>query len=167
MTPPPFRSWLRRHRGIGDVTIAKYVKTLALVLPDLGSDPQLYDAALIRDVMLSRFAKVAPEYAREMTKALRDPSPVVGVAAARALCRLGKPSEALPVLVEVLRGGEQWERLHAAIVLDEIDRMANPVKEAMRAALRPRKDLYAEGKYVVRVLNRALNQLEGTHNEVP
>ena len=103
----------------------------------------------------------------EMTKALRDSSPVVRVAAARALCRLGKPAEALPVLVDVLRGGEQWERLHAAIVLDEIDRMANPVKEAMRAALRPRTDLYAEGKYVVRVLNRAMNQLEGTRNEVP
>lgn len=103
----------------------------------------------------------------EMTKALRDPSPVVRVAAARALCRLGKPAEALPVLVDVLRAGKQWERLHAAIVLDEIDRMANPVKETMRAALRPRKDLYAEGKYVVRVLNRAMNQLEGTRNEVP
>lgn len=68
---PEFRSWLRRHRGIGDVTIGKYVRTLSFFLPDLGSDPQLYDAALIRDVMLSRFAKVAPEYAREMTKALR------------------------------------------------------------------------------------------------
>ena len=68
---PLFRSWLRRHRGIGDVTIGKYVRTLSFVLPDLGSDPQLYDAALIRGVMLSRFAKVAPEYARERTKALR------------------------------------------------------------------------------------------------
>lgn len=68
---PAFGSWLRRHRGIGDVTIGKYVKTLSLVLPDLGSHPQLYNAALIRCVMLSRFAKVAPEYAREMTKALR------------------------------------------------------------------------------------------------
>ena len=65
---PAFRSWLRRHRGIGDVTIGKYVRTLSFVLPDLGSDSQFYDAALIRDVMLSRFAKVAPEYAREMTK---------------------------------------------------------------------------------------------------
>ena len=68
---PAFRSWLRRHRGIGDVTIGKYVRTLSFFLPDLGSDPQLYDAALIRDVILSRFAKVAPEYARDMTKALR------------------------------------------------------------------------------------------------
>ena len=66
-----FRSWLRRHRGIGDVTIHKYVKTLSLFLPELGDDPRHYEAALIRDVMLSRFAKVAPGYAREMTKALR------------------------------------------------------------------------------------------------
>ena len=68
---PAFRSWLRRHRGIGDITIRKYVRTLSFVLPDLGSDAQRYDAALIRDVMLSRFTRVAPEYAREMTKALR------------------------------------------------------------------------------------------------
>lgn len=68
---PAFRSWLRRHRGIGDITIRKYVRTLSFVLPDLGSDPQRYDAALIRDVMLSRFTRVAPEYAREMIKALR------------------------------------------------------------------------------------------------
>ena len=68
---PVFRSWLRRHRGIGDVTIRKYVRTLSLVLPDLGNDPQRYDAALVRDVMLSRFTRVAPGYAREMIKALR------------------------------------------------------------------------------------------------
>ncbi len=40
------------------------------------------------------------------------------------------------------------------------------VIEAMHAALIPRKELYANGKYVVRVINRALNQLEGTSRQV-
>jgi uncharacterized sulfatase len=72
----------------------------------------------------------------------------------------------LPVLVRVLKSGKQWERLHAAIVLDECDEQARPVIESMREALKPRGDLYAGGKYVVRVINRALNDLEGTERVV-
>jgi len=98
--------------------------------------------------------------------ALYDESSVVRTAAARALCRLGQPKDALPVLVKELNVGEQWERLHAAIVLDEIDEMASPVVASMHKALEPREDLYANGKYVVRVINRALNQLEGTDRKV-
>jgi len=102
----------------------------------------------------------------DIRKVLKDPSSVVRTAAARALCRLGRPKEALSVLVKELEDGEQWERLHAAIVLDEIDEMARPVIEKMHQALTPREDLYANGKYVVRVINRALNQLEGTDRKV-
>ncbi len=98
---------------------------------------------------------------------LQDASAVNRVASARALCRMGEPAAALPVLVQVLQDGAQWERLHAAIVLDEIDEQARPVIVSMRQALKPRPDLYARGKYVVRVLNRALNQLENTSNTVP
>ena len=98
---------------------------------------------------------------------LDDDSLVVRVAAARALCRLGEEKQALPVLTDVLENGAQWERLHAAIVLDEIDEQARPVLDAMHQALKPRKNLYANGKYVVRVINRALNELEGTNRTVP
>ncbi len=101
-----------------------------------------------------------------LSRALRDPVPVVRTAAAHALCRLGKPVDALPVLTSVLANGEQWERLHAAIVLDEIDEQARPVIDALRKARQPRKELYAGGKYTVRVVNRALNQLEGTNHAV-
>lgn len=97
---------------------------------------------------------------------IKDESPVVRVAAARALCALGEPDDALPVLTEVLAHGAQWERLHAAIVLDEIDEMARPVLAEMHAAWIPREDLEQRGKYVVRVINRALNQLEGTARTV-
>lgn len=101
-----------------------------------------------------------------LTAALEDSSIIVRVAAARALCRLGKPTKALPVLTAVLKDGAQWERLHAANVLDEIDDQARPALAAMHAALEPRPDLEQAGKYTVRVINRALNQLEGTTREV-
>ncbi|MEW4489665.1 sulfatase-like hydrolase/transferase [Thalassoglobus sp. JC818] len=98
---------------------------------------------------------------------LDDESPVVQIAVARALSRMNSPEEALPVLTKQLADGEQWERLHAAIVLDEMDELARPAIDSMHAALKPRPDLYADGKYVVRVINRALNQLEGTDRTVP
>lgn len=104
---------------------------------------------------------------KELRKMLKDSSSVNRTAAARALCRLGAPEKALPVLVNEIEKGAQWERLQASIVLDEIEDQARPVIADMKRFLAPRKDLYANGKYVIRVLNRALNQLEGTTNKVP
>jgi arylsulfatase A-like enzyme len=118
-------------------------------------------------VGIGNIGKPASKTAGLIKKALKDESVVVRVAAARALGRMGLEEDALPLLVEVLDTGEQWERLHAAIVLDEMDEQARPVLEAMHEALIPREDLYANGKYVVRVINRALNQLERTDREVP
>jgi len=104
--------------------------------------------------------------ADDLQKALTDSSAIVRIAAARALCLIDQPTQALPVLTAVLADGAQWERLHAANVLDEIDEQARPVIAQMHAALTPREDLEQTGKYVVRVINRALNQLEGTRREV-
>jgi uncharacterized sulfatase len=101
-----------------------------------------------------------------MQKALQDKSVAVRVAAARALCRLGDAEPALAVLTATLRDGAQWERLQAAIVLDEIDKQAMPVLADMKVGLKPRNDLQQRGKYTVRVLNRAVNELLGTKNEV-
>ena len=66
--------------------------------------------------------------AEQLTKIMKtDPSSVCRTAAARALCRLGQATAALPVLTKELKQGSQWERLHAAIVLDEIEDQARPV----------------------------------------
>ena len=115
---------------------------------------------------LGNLAPASKTAATSVCTLLQDKSAVVRIAAARALCRMGQPDEALPILTAELETGAQWERLHAAIVLDEIDEQAKPVIESMQAALKPRKDLYANGKYTIRVLNRALNQLQGTENIV-
>jgi len=91
---------------------------------------------------------------------------VVRIASARALCHLERPQKALPVLIHELKTGNQWERLQAAIVLDEIDEQARPVLEQMRAGLQFQQGFNSEGKYRVRVTNRALNELLGTNNIV-
>jgi len=96
-----------------------------------------------------------------MRAALEDSSVSVRVAAARALCRMGKPGPALPVLEAALDGAHQWGRLQAAIVLDEVGEMARPVEAALKKALSGQPN-----KYITRVANRALNDLNGTDNAV-
>ena len=96
----------------------------------------------------------------KIAAALSDRSPVVRIAAARALCKMGLCEQALGVLSSELKSEEQWVRLHAALVLDEIDELARPAIPALKAALSD------ENKYVVRVANRALNELLGTNNKV-
>ena len=98
---------------------------------------------------------------------LDDESSAVRTAAARALCRLGEPDDALPVLINELTTGTQWERLHAANALDEIDEQARPVIDQMAEGLEYQDGFNSDGKYRVRVTNRALNELNGTNNTVP
>lgn len=96
----------------------------------------------------------------QLKELLHDPSDCVQIAAARAICRMNPSSTPLLVLAQMLEDGEQWHRLQAAIVLDELGGNAVPVLASMRAALKPRTQLYARGKYTVRVLKRAISELE-------
>ena len=60
-----------------------------------------------------------------------------------------------------MESDEQWVRLHAAIVLDEMDEAARPASAALQKALENQPN-----KYITRAANRALNQLEGTERAV-
>ncbi len=104
---------------------------------------------------------------KSVAELLKDPSSAVRTAAGRALCRMGTPDAALPVLIHELRTGAQWERLHAANALDEIDEQARPVIDDMKVGLEYQKGFNSNGKYRVRVTNRALNELLGTNRRVP
>lgn len=97
----------------------------------------------------------------KMIAALDDESVSVRVAAARALCFMGKPQKGRAVLVEALRGEDTWGRLQAAIVLDSIGERARPAEAALKEALTDQPS-----KYITRVANRALNVLNGTDNVV-
>jgi uncharacterized sulfatase len=96
----------------------------------------------------SRLAEVA------LRKALADASPVVRVAAARALARLGRPAAALPVLTAALKHDNEWVRHAAVEALDEMGAKARPALAALKAAT---KD---SNGYVVRVARHAVARLD-------
>ena len=95
-------------------------------------------------------------------KALIDTSPSVRIAAARAAAKLGDSTAAIRVLEQELASDHQWGRLAAAIVLDEMDEQARAALPALKKALEGQPN-----KYIVRVANRAINELENTNNQVP
>ncbi|UCE17230.1 MAG: sulfatase-like hydrolase/transferase [Gemmatimonadota bacterium] len=97
----------------------------------------------------------------EVRKLLDDSSSTIRVAAAEALCKLGEVSEALPVLEMELQSDEEWIRLHAAIVIDELGEKARSTIPFLHEALNDQ-----DNKYVVRVANHAINNLLGTNNQV-
>jgi arylsulfatase A-like enzyme len=86
-----------------------------------------------------------------LLKALSDPSPSVQVAAAEALCGLGRLDDALPVLSRALKHESEWVRLAAVNVLDRLGSKADSVKPAM-------KEMAEKNEYVKRVLEHALGE---------
>ncbi|MDW3652264.1 MAG: sulfatase-like hydrolase/transferase [Bacteroidia bacterium] len=91
-----------------------------------------------------------------LTEALKDEVPVVSFAVARALQKYRKADLALPILVAGLEHEDEWVRLNAAQVLDEMGEAARPAIPALQSVMEDKN------KYVVRVANHALNQLLGT-----
>jgi site-specific recombinase XerD len=66
-----FLDWLRHHRGIAESTIGKYRYKLERLLPALGADPTVYDASLVRRVILEE-AERHPSSIKLMTTPLRS-----------------------------------------------------------------------------------------------
>ena len=63
-----FREWMRRHRGVKARTESERVRIVLTLLPDLGEDPEQYDASLIRNILLKHFAN----YSRQLRKKHRN-----------------------------------------------------------------------------------------------
>src|SRR5690606_34667235 len=89
-----------------------------------------------------------------LSDGLGDESPAVSIAAARALCRMGLTSKGLAALEAHLSADNEWARLEAIIVLDELEEVARPSLAVMRQALSNQPN-----KYIVRAANRAINDL--------
>jgi hypothetical protein len=75
---------------------------------------------------------------------------------------MGKPDPALSVVAKEMEGDGEWARLEASIVLDELDEIARPALKALQTGL-----VNQPNKYIVRVSNKAVNDLLGTENKVP
>jgi len=100
------------------------------------------------------------ELSNKLSPLINDEYPLVRIAAARAFCILDQESEGLKTLSAGLKDNNEWTRLNAALVLDEIDEKARPLIPDLQSVMDD------ENKYVVRVANRALNQMLGTNNVV-
>jgi site-specific recombinase XerD len=62
---------MRRHRGVTERTIDGYEVLIAKMLPSLGSDPALYDATRVREVLLGEVRQRSSSYAKSFVSALR------------------------------------------------------------------------------------------------
>ena len=66
-----FGEWLRRHRGIREVTIVKHLRRVSGMRARLGDAPELYNAALVRDVLLRQFSTASRSHARTLATSMR------------------------------------------------------------------------------------------------
>ncbi len=157
----------RYNAQLGDIAVAASAGVSALdqlvhSLDDPDSAIRYWAAVGIGNIGADAKTVAAPP----VKQRLSDSSSAARTPAARALCRMGIPDPALPVLINEMTNGTQWERLHATIVLDEIDEQARPVIDQMKQGLEYQEGFNSDGKYRVRVMNRALNELNGTNNVV-
>ena len=90
-----------------------------------------------------------------------DPVAEVRIAAAQALCRLGTPEPALPVLAAYLQDERLFIRVAAANVVDRIGEQARPILPEIQAALeRPWPGLKQGANFLPWLLQHTLNQLD-------
>ncbi len=89
-----------------------------------------------------------------VAKRLNDPSPVVRIAAAQAMCDWGSEQDGLPVLVEALKHPSETVRLYAATALGQIGEKARPALPQVKAAMSD------PSEYVPRVVKYVLQRLE-------
>lgn len=67
-----YQSWLRAHRGLSDRTIARHLRLLHKLLPELGTATLGYDAARIRNVVREWRERTGPADLRTITSTLRS-----------------------------------------------------------------------------------------------
>lgn len=66
-----FSEWLRQHRGNAEKSIRTRLVEVSILLADLGHDASRYDAVLIRDALLRRFAKGSHARANSAATSMR------------------------------------------------------------------------------------------------
>lgn len=160
---------LRQEGGIEFLAELTEIATLASsedsALPKLEAALDHEDAA-IRYWAATGIGNSPPEptppLLAKLTNALEDSAPSVRIAAARALSRMGHEKTGVPVLAQELSGSQEWARLQAAIALDELDETGRPALAELQGALKNQPN-----KYIIRVANKAVNDLLGTSNTVP
>ena len=81
-----YQDWLRHHRGISERTVDRHGRMITRLLPGLGAEAKVYDAALIRRVIIDEAKRSSRPHVKTMTTALRG---YLRFLAAVGLCRSG------------------------------------------------------------------------------
>ena len=105
-------------------------------------------------VMLGERAGTFVDAPAALEKRLADSSFQVRVAAAEALCCIGKSAKGLPVLIDCLKHSNPWVRLQAANSLQNIGEKARPALKALQQATADSNDYVRRAtKYTAAVLS--------------
>lgn len=110
---------------------------------------------------LGNLTKVPDIVATSLEQALKDSSPSVRVAAARATCRTGDIDAGMAVLLAALRYPSPWTQLEAALVLDELGNSARPAVDALREIKKGKDDARWGANYPARVAQSILAKWDG------
>lgn len=110
---------------------------------------------------LTNLGAEASSAAEALLRTLNDDSPEVQIAAAQALCRMGRPEKALPVLADHLADERLFIRIAAANVVDRIGRQARPIIPDIQHALSlSYPDLKQGSEFLAWLLEHTLRELE-------
>ena len=136
-----YRTWLRQHRGIAERTIQARVSAASVLAADIGLDPGQYDATVIRDALLRRFARVSHRYARNLAGSMR-----------MYLRFLASTGQCSPSLVAAVPAGPRWRltELPRYLPLDDIERMIESCDVTTRIGVRDRAILLLLARLALR-----------------
>lgn len=155
-----YQSWLRVHRGLSERTIARHLRHLHKLLPELGMETLDYNAARIRDVVREWRGRTGPADLRTITSALRS---YLRYLAGVGLCRPNLDHAIPPVL--------QWRlsSLPRYLAAADVERVITSCDQLTRGRLRDRAILLLLARLGLRagdVAGLRLNDIEWTSGMV-
>ena len=147
---------IQRLRATVDAGQQGNVDELLSAMDDSDAAVRYWAATGLGNLDLKKLGSDAQKVQSRLSSALKDHSPTVRVAAAKALFLLGDTQQALPVLIAELKSDQPWIRVAAANALDSMGEQARPALDALKQACKDK-----ENKYVARLATHAVEQLEG------
>ena len=135
-----------------DATGAETIPNYLAALDDPHGSVRYWAAVGLHTVCLE--SESVKRAASALQEHLNDPSPIVRIASAEALCDWGHEKEALPVLIQAMQDKSDTVRLNAVISLGRVGEKARPAIPQLQAAT---KDSFG---YVTRVVKYVLQRLK-------
>ena len=136
-----YRTWLKLHRGIAERTIEGHVSRASAFVADIGLEPEQYDATVIRDALLRRFARVSHCYAKDLAVSMRM--------YLRFLASTGQCSPSLVAAVQTAPGWRLRE-LPRYLPLDDIERLIESCDVTKKTGVRDRAILLLLARLALR-----------------